>query len=128
MKQIVAVKVMPSTPPGTTQRISLKVGPKGITSINTFNFVSNEQQPQPVLVKTITKPNYMRSQTPIQITSTNNNDSPNTPNSSGSPVLYRTELTIMPFNPNQSSSQSNINVNNTQTSQSAASTKKIHKF
>jgi hypothetical protein len=94
-------QTVPSTPPGTTQRISLKVGPNGITSINTFNLVANEQQnTQPVLAKKIKQPKYIGNPTPIQIKSTNINDSSNIHN--GSPVLYRTELTIMPFNLNQS--------------------------
>ena len=135
-------------PSGTTRRISVQLGPKGITSINTFNFINSDQPP----VTALSKPSLIRSPAPVITSSSSNSFNDTNTNAShlsnsangvggrNSPVLYRTELTIMPFNPNSpvtsAAAQQSSQNNNVQSSSSTASTssnnsplyKNIHKF
>lgn len=88
---------IPQNSSQSTRRISVQLGPKGITQINTFNIVpaiDQQQAQQPIMVKTVSNLNNLRKP-------------PVPPANPTNPVVYRTELTIMPSTFNNSPSLSN---------------------
>ncbi len=100
--------------PSSTRRISFQLGPKGITKIKSFT-PENSQVISPV-------PSQSSTQMPMVVTTmspmaTNIKRIQTTPN----PVVYRTELTIMPTQPNKSSiTSTNNNLSNTPQQERAA--------
>lgn len=75
------------------RKISVQVGSNGITQINTFS--NSPQQKQPFVSTALNKTNHGLRKPPV---SPGNNFGQH----SGSPVVYRTELTILPSSNNNS--------------------------